>query len=240
MKWHIGCSGFHYRDWRGTFYPDDLPQKKWFEFYTRHFKTIELNVTFYRFPKLKFLQNWFDQSPDDFRFSVKAPKAITHFKQFHDTAEMISSFYDTIDQGLKGKLGPVLFQMPPRFHYEEERLQRMMNSLDNHFMNVVEFRHESWWRPDVFQQLASHQISFCGMSYPGLPDEVVVNSPSIYYRFHGVPDLYRSPYSPAFLQRVIDTIKRSDIPQQGWFYFNNDYDAVGVANAKEMINFTKL
>ena len=112
MDWHIGCSGFHYRDWRGTFYPVKLPQKKWFDYYCEHFKTLELNVTFYRFPQLSFLQNWYQKAPADFRFSVKAPKAITHFKQFHDTARMISDFYETINNGLQEKLGPVLFQMP--------------------------------------------------------------------------------------------------------------------------------
>jgi len=235
MNWHIGCSGFHYRDWKGKFYPEDLPQKKWFDYYCEHFDTIELNVTFYRFPQLSLLQNWYNKSPDHFRFAVKAPKAITHFKQFHDTARMVGDFYETINNGLKEKLGPVLFQMPPKFAYDEERLERILKNLDPSFNNVAEFRNVCWWREDVYKALAEKNITFCGMSYPALPDDVIENTPSVYYRFHGVPNLYRSPYSKEFLKKVVDAVKANPKVKEGWFYFNNDYDAVGVWNAKEML-----
>jgi len=235
MQWYIGCSGFHYNDWKGKFYPEGLPQKKWFDFYCEHFDTLELNVTFYRFPQLSFLQNWYQKSPPGFRFSVKAPRAITHYKKFNDTGDLVTSFYDTINNGLKEKLGPVLFQMPPGFHYDEEKLDRIINSLNLSFTNVLEFRHISWWRENVYNELAEHHIAFCGMSHPTLPDDVIQNTSSVYYRFHGVPDLYRSPYSISFLQKVVDTVKHNPAIKQGWFYFNNDYDAVGVRNAKEMM-----
>lgn len=235
MKWHIGCSGFHYKDWRGKFYPDKLAQKNWFDYYTQFFDTVELNVTFYRFPQLSFLQNWYQKSPEHFRFSVKAPKAITHYKQFHDSARMITDFYETINNGLREKLGPVLFQLPPRLSYDEERLERIMNNLNPSFNNVVEFRHESWWRDDVYKALSEHNITFCGMSHPTLPDNVIINTSSVYYRFHGVPNLYRSPYSKEFLEGVVNTVKSNDQVKTGWFYFNNDYDAVGVKNAEDMI-----
>jgi uncharacterized protein YecE (DUF72 family) len=239
MKWHIGCSGFHYKDWKGKFYPEGLPQKKWFDYYCEHFDTLELNVTFYRFPQISFLQNWYQKSPPHFRFSVKAPKAITHFKQFHDSVDMISSFYDTINNGLKDKLGPVLWQMPPRFNFADDRLDRIIKNLNPLFNNVAEFRNLSWWRSDVYETLAKHHIIFCGMSHPTLPDDVIQNTSSVYYRFHGVPNLYRSPYTTEFLQKVIDSIKHSKNTQEGWFYFNNDYDAVGVQNAMEMITMSK-
>jgi uncharacterized protein YecE (DUF72 family) len=235
MKWHIGCSGFHYKDWRGKFYPEKLAQKNWFDYYTQFFDTVELNVTFYRFPQLSFLQNWYQKSPEHFRFSVKAPKAITHYKQFHDSARMITDFYETINNGLREKLGPVLFQLPPRLSYDEERLERIMNNLNPSFNNVVEFRHESWWRDDVYKALSEHNITFCGMSHPTLPDNVIINTSSVYYRFHGVPNLYRSPYSKEFLEGVVNTVKSNDQVKTGWFYFNNDYDAVGVKNAEDMI-----
>ena len=235
MKWHIGCSGFHYKDWRGKFYPEKLAVKNWFDYYTRFFDTVELNVTFYRFPQLSFLQNWYQKSPEHFRFSVKAPKAITHYKQFHDSARMITDFYETINNGLQEKLGPVLFQLPPRLAYDEERLERIINSLNPSFNNVVEFRHESWWRDDVYKELAERNITFCGMSHPTLPDNVIINTPNVYYRFHGVPDLYRSPYSKEFLQGVVNAVKNNSHAKAGWFYFNNDFDAVGVRNAEDMI-----
>jgi len=236
MQWHIGCSGFHYNDWKIKFYPEGLPQRKWFDYYCEHFSTLELNVTFYRFPQLSFLQNWYAKSPADFRFAVKAPRAITHYKKFNDTGDLISSFYETINNGLQEKLGPVLFQMPPSFDYDEVRLERIIKSLDSTFINVLEFRHSSWWREDVYTALAEHNITFCGQSHPKLPnDEVIENTPNIYYRFHGVPDLYRSSYSTEFLQKVIDSVKSDNPAANGWFYFNNDYDAVGVENGKRMM-----
>jgi uncharacterized protein YecE (DUF72 family) len=236
MNWHIGCSGFHYKDWKGRFYPEDLPQRKWFDYYCEHFKTLELNVTFYRFPQLSFLQTWYSKSPTDFRFAVKAPRAITHYKKFVEAADLISSFYDTINTGLQEKLGPVLFQLPPSYNYTEERLDRIINSLNPTFINVVEMRHASWWNADVYQNLSKHNISFCGMSHPNLPDDVIKNTPVVYYRFHGVPNLYRSPYSMEFLQKVIDAVQHDTNIKEAWFYFNNDFDAVGVKNAKEMIS----
>jgi uncharacterized protein YecE (DUF72 family) len=236
MNWHIGCSGFHYKDWKGRFYPEDLPQRKWFDYYCEHFKTLELNVTFYRFPQLSFLQNWYAKSPADFRFAVKAPRAITHYKKFVEAADLISSFYDTINNGLQEKLGPVLFQLPPSYNYTEERLDGIISSLNPTFKNIVEMRHASWWNADVYQSLRKHNISFSGMSHPNLPDDVIKNTPVIYYRFHGVPNLYRSPYSMEFLQKVIDAVQHDIDIKEAWFYFNNDYDAVGVKNAKEMIS----
>lgn len=236
MDWYIGCSGFHYNDWKIKFYPEGLPQKKWFDYYCEHFSTLELNVTFYRFPQLSFLQNWYNKSLKDFRFAVKAPRAITHYKKFNDTADLISSFYDTINNGLKEKLGPVLFQIPPSFHYDEDKLERIISSLDSSFINVFEPRHVSWWQQHVYDELAKHNITFCGMSHPTLPDDVIINTPNIYYRFHGVPNLYRSSYSTKFLQKVVDAVKADKQAKTGWFYFNNDYDAVGVENAKRMIN----
>ena len=107
---------------------------------------------------------------------------------------MISDFYNTIEEGLKEKLGTVLFQMPPRFDYTEERLEKIINSLDTSFDNVVEFRHNSWWNATVYNELAKNKISFCGMSHPDLPADIIQNTLVLYYRMHGVPNLCQSPY----------------------------------------------
>ncbi len=236
MDWFIGCSGFHYKHWKNVFYPEGLPQTKWFDFYCRHFNTLELNVTFYRFPQLSFLQTWHQKSPDSFRFSVKAPRAITHYKKFNGVTNLISSFYDTINNGLQQKLGPVLFQMPPNFHYDEEKLNRIIKNLDRAFSNVLEFRDASWWRDDVYKILAEHHITFCGMSHPTLPDDIIQNTPVVYYRFHGVPNLYSSAYSIESLEKVVNALKLNPNLKQGWFYFNNDVNVHAIDNAKQMIN----
>lgn len=239
MQWHIGCSGFHYNDWRGKFYPEKLAKSKWFEYYAQYFSTLELNVTFYRFPQLPILQGWHKRSPDNFRFSVKAWRGITHYKKFNDTADFITRFYDTINDGLQEKLGPVLFQLPPRYDYTEERLERIINSLNSSFINVFEPRHVTWWREDVYRELGKHNITFCGMSHPALPDDVIENAPDIYYRFHGVPLLYRSSYSTEFLQKVVNSVKADTSAKAGWFYFNNDYDATAIENGKRMIGLIR-
>ena len=191
LSWKIGCSGFHYKHWKEIFYPRGLAQTKWFEFYCEHFNTVELNTTFYRFPKLSSLEIWYKRSPEDFLFAVKAHRLITHFKQFQKTDQVIGDFYSLIAEGLKEKLGCVLFQLPPRSVYTEERLDRIINSLDPAFKNVLEFRHVSWWAPEVYKKLSKHKITFCGMSHLELPQDVIQNSPLFYYRFHGVPELYR-------------------------------------------------
>ena len=92
MEWQIGCSGFHYKDWKGIFYPDKMPQRQWFEYYSSRFHTLELNVTFYRFPQLPFLENWYAKSPDHFSFAVKVPRLITHYKQFKDSQSLLTDF----------------------------------------------------------------------------------------------------------------------------------------------------
>ncbi|MCB2379263.1 DUF72 domain-containing protein [Hymenobacter sp. BT635] len=233
-SWFIGCSGFHYRHWRGSFYPEKLPQRRWFEFYSQHFNTLELNVTFYRFPQLSFVENWYSISPAGFVFSVKAPRLITHYKQFHDCAQLLADFYGTMQEGLREKLGPVLFQLPPRLAYSQERLQRIVESLDPAFANVLEFRHPSWWEGPVFQELARRNISFCGQSHPALPTDVIANAPVLYYRLHGVPELYKSPYSEPELVQLAERIKQESGVKQAYIYFNNDIDTSAIRNAQQL------
>jgi uncharacterized protein YecE (DUF72 family) len=235
MKWHIGCSGFHYRHWRGAFYPEGLAQKNWFSYYAGQFATLELNVTFYRFPKLSVLQTWYDQTPEGFRFSVKAPKAITHFKQFHGTVDMLADFYGTIREGLADKLGPVLFQFPPRFHYVPERLERVLGQLDTGFNNVLEFRHPGWWQEEVYAILRQNGVAFCGMSHPGLPAEPVATGPVVYYRFHGVPQLYRSAYSKKELTAIAEKISAAPGVREAWCYFNNDAAVAAIPDAQTLM-----
>ena len=237
-KFHIGCSGFHYKHWRGGFYPQKLAQSKWFDFYCQHFLSLELNVTFYRFPQLSFLQNWYKKSPPEFRFAVKAPRIITHYKQFHATEDLIREFYDVIQNGLQEKLGCVLFQLPPRIGYSVERLDRIIASIDTNFKNTIEFRHVTWWREDVYQQLAKKKISFCGQSHPLLPQDIIQNTSFLYYRFHGIPELYKSPYEAAILRKAADEINASGKTKEAFIYFNNDIEVSAIANAREMINYT--
>src|SRR5947209_8744452 len=151
MKWYIGCSGFHYKEWKEIFYPKGLPQSKWFLHYAQHFHTLEINNTFYRFPELKLFENWYHKSPEHFHFSVKVPRIITHFRQFNNTEQMLEEFYAMAKDGLKEKLGNILFQFPPQTQYSPALLDKIIRQTSLFFSNVIEFRHISWWRKDVFK-----------------------------------------------------------------------------------------
>ncbi|PJJ58627.1 DUF72 domain-containing protein [Hymenobacter chitinivorans] len=237
--WFIGCSGFHYRHWRGTFYPEKLPQRRWFEFYAQYFNTLELNVTFYRFPQLAFVENWYQISPPEFVFATKAPRLITHYKQFHDCAQLLADFYGTMQEGLREKLGPVLFQLPPRTVYTEERLLRLVESLDPAFTNVVEFRHPSWWHERVFQELSRRNVTFVGQSHPALPTDVIANTSTLYYRLHGIPELYKSPYSEAELHQLAHQIQQEPGVERAFVYFNNDIDASAIRNGQQLRDYCR-
>lgn len=230
--WYIGCSGFSYKEWKGHFYPKELPQREWFSFYTKTFNALELNNTFYRFPQVGTLQNWYQKAPNGFRFVVKAPRDITHYKKFEDSADLLNKFYDTVKEGLLEKLGAVLFQLPPSFDYSEARLQNIIQQLNPAFVNVIEFRNASWWRPDVIDLLRGAGITFCAVSFPGLDDQVVVNTPHPYYRFHGVPKLYKSSYSDEFLEGVVAAIKDESPVKEAYLFFNNTMTGAAIANAQ--------
>jgi uncharacterized protein YecE (DUF72 family) len=232
--WWVGCSGFYYKHWKEKFYPKGLPQRKWFEFYCEYFNTVELNVTFYRYPKIEALLGWYARSPADFRFTVKAPRLITHYKKFHNARRETNDFYELVGKGLGDKLGCVLFQMPPNMVYSEATLENILATLDPGFNNVIEFREEGWWNPAVFKSLRENKITFCGISYPGLPEAVVRSVPVVYYRFHGVPDLYASAYSTQTLKQIADGIGRFRGVAEVYAYFNNDIHAEAIRNAREL------
>lgn len=233
MDWHIGCSGFHYKDWRERFYPKGLAQKNWFEYYCQHFSTIELNVTHYKFPEIKSLSNWYQKSPQDFSFAIKMFKGITHFKKLNECKPMVDEFYHIVHEGLREKAACILFQFPPSFHYNEKNISRILNNVNPFFNNVVEFRHNSWWNEKVYDVFSKNKIIFCGMSHPSLPDVVIKTQAIIYYRFHGVPQLYASLYSMADLKEVVTNIKSIN-PSGVFAYFNNDIKAAAIRNAVEM------
>jgi uncharacterized protein YecE (DUF72 family) len=233
-KWWSGGSGFYYKPWRGRFYPEDLSVKKWFEYYCQFFNTVELNVTFYRFPLLSSLNSWRERSPEDFKFTVKANRLITHYKKFKDVKRETNDFYQLVEKGLKEKLGSVLFQLHPRYPFSDENLDRILSVVDPAFTNVIEFRDASWWRSDVYKALKENNITFCSISYPGLPDDVHKTAPAMYYRFHGVPDLYRSSYSTEKMREIVEDIKSFRGVDDVYIYFNNDIDVTAVRNAGEI------
>jgi uncharacterized protein YecE (DUF72 family) len=239
VQWKIGCSGYQYAEWKGLFYPEGLAKSKWFDYYCQQFNTVELNTTFYRFPRVEFLRSWYDRSPAQFTFSVKAPRLITHFKRLKDAQKYIADFYNNVQEGLREKTGGVLFQFPSNFVYEKDHLDRIISLLNPAFTNVVEFRHASWWHEDVFARLRHHRIIFCGMSHPLLPQEVIQTTEKIYYRMHGIPHLYVSRYDLQTLGQVAHVVQQEDATE-AYVYFNNTAEGAAIVNARELQDVCEL
>ena len=230
---YTGCSGFSYKEWKNRFYPEKLAATKWLAYYASVFNTVEINMTFYRKPSLQLFQRWYDIVPGDFSFSVKAPRLITHYRKFVNVKAELDEFYSFVSEGLREKAGCILFQLPPSYSFTAERLQHIIDSLSGGFINVVEFRHVSWWNSEVTEACKTAGIVFCGISHPILPDTLIKTAPVIYYRFHGTPDLYHSSYSDAFMQKIAAEIREyRAVTEMVYLYFNNTASVAAVDNAK--------
>ncbi|MBF4515476.1 DUF72 domain-containing protein [Flavobacterium sp. ANB] len=225
----IGCSSYNNRFWKGIFYPENVPTSKWFDYYCQHFDTYEMNGTFYKAPTIRVMENWYNKVPNHFVFSVKAPKEITHIKKFIDCENQLSEFYGVSKMGLKEKLGPILFQFPPSYDFTTERLHNIINNLDKSFQNVIEFRHKSWWNQDVWNAFLQNNITFCSVSYPGLPEDILTEFPIVYIRLHGNRKLFYSSYS----SEELESIKKKIANKSGFIYFNNTASEAGILNALE-------
>lgn len=224
----IGCSAFDNWQWKGIFYPEDLPRAEYFAYYCQYFSTFEINATFYKFPSAKTLSKWYRESPADFVFSVKAPKDITHVAKFENCEALIPKFY-TACEALKEKLGCVLFQFPASFRFDAGKLELIVKTLDQNYKNVVEFRHESWWNEQVFEVLRQAGITFCNVSYPGLPESFPPGNLR-YIRLHGEPDLFYSEYSQQYLRDLHKSIIDANAGQT-YIYLNNTASPAGIKNA---------
>jgi uncharacterized protein YecE (DUF72 family) len=230
---HIGCSGYNYREWKGLFYPEGLPQSKWLEFYCQQYNTVEINASFYKVPTVKSLTTWYKKTPENFRFSLKANKLITHYKKFVETQTLITDFYDIASEGLKDKLDCILFQLPPSLTYTRQVLDRMVDQFNPAFKNVLEFRHASWWNEEVYSRLKEHELIFCITSYPGLPEEFIQTAGTVYMRLHGNTELYKSNYSDKELKSFRDAMDVSTV-KDSFIYFDNTWGGNAIKNAKTM------
>lgn len=237
MEIYIGCSGWSYEHWTNKFYPSDLGRREWLKFYTQYFKTVEVNMTFYRFPFPNMLKSWYTKTPENFKFTFKANRIITHERKFRGASDLVSKFLNLLDL-LKDKAGCILWQLPPSMHFSEENLETLTDFLANPELgerkNVIEFRHKSWWDEETYTLLKKHKAIFCILSSPSLPDDFVVTSDIIYIRFHGVKDWYRYDYPPEELEEWADKIKETKC-KEIYCYFNNDFEAYAPKNALQLM-----
>ncbi|HZV70814.1 MAG TPA: DUF72 domain-containing protein [Saprospiraceae bacterium] len=233
-RFWIGCSGFYNRHWKEVFYPDHVRQKDWFRYYCEHLNTLEINTTFYKFPTIKSLEKWYNDSPLNFRFSVKAPRLITHFKKMNECEILLEDFYNACLLGLQEKMGCFLFQFPPSYTYSPERLQSITGQLRQGLRNVVEFRHASWWDEHVLKVLEKYNIIFCMPDHPLMPEIFLDDIPFSYIRLHGNPVLFYSNYEKAFLESLKEGLYKNTESEDIYIYFNNTAGTAGILNALEL------
>ncbi len=233
-EYYLGCSGFYYNHWKDLFYPEKLAKTEWLPYYAEHFNTLEVNSSFYRYPSESTMESWYKKTPENFRFTLKANRVITHIRKFHNTEQYIANFYK-LAHLLSQKLLCVLFQLPPFLHKNLELLQKIASQVDQKVINVVEFRHESWWDSEIYRFMEKRGLVFCSVSAMELPEMLVKTAPTVYVRFHGKDGWYQGNYPDEELKAWANKIKRQNI-QSVFCYFNNDVNANAVKNCLTLKN----
>ena len=237
LPYYIGTSGWHYEHWRNRFYPEQLTKAKWLEFYATHFATVELNNSFYHLPSETAFANWRDSSPANFIFAVKVSRFITHIKRLKNTEEAVDKFI-TGAKILVQKLGPLLYQLPPNMHRNDDLLESFLSTLPQGMKHVFEFRHQSWLEEKVFDILHKYNMGLCVFDMPSISCPLTATADFAYVRFHGSTGLYFSCYSD---EELADWAKRlADLASNLkalYIYFNNDAEAFAVRNALTLGNY---
>jgi uncharacterized protein YecE (DUF72 family) len=220
----IGCSGWVYPHWRGIFYPEGLAVRGRFGFYAEHFDTVEINNSFYRLPKPETFDAWRMQAPPGFTYEVKANRFLTQAKKLKDCEEPLARMMVPVRR-LEATLGPILFQLPPRFRLNLDRLERFLDLVPKDVTNVFEFRDKSWYVDEVFALLDRYGASFCTHDMIGLEAPRVATGAAAYVRFHGGEGKYWGRYADQRLLEWGDWILDQARQQRTvWVYFNNDVD----------------
>ena len=230
----LGTSGYSYKDWRGVFYPKGLRESQWLEHYAGFFDTVELNVTFYRLPKESAFLSWVKRTPGNFKFSVKGSRFITHVKRLKDPRQPLKLFFSRVKL-LKGKLGPVLWQLPPSFKADSKRLVNFLKCLKRYkgVRHVFEFRNETWYSTEVLDMLKGEGMALCSADWPSFAKDVNVTADFIYFRRHGQgAKLYGGCYTNRQLKKDAGIIKKHLKEKRDvYIYFNNDAHGYAVKNA---------
>lgn len=231
MRIRIGCSGWQYRHWRGNFYPEDLPQTRWLEHYAGVFDTVEINNSFYRLAEEATFARWAARVPARFTFAVKASRFLTHMKKLKDPEEPVERFFSRA-RALGRHLGPVLYQLPPGFKLDKQRLEHFLHVLPRGVRHVVEFRDPTWYVDDVYALLRRHGAALCLHDMPGsAPDRARVGR-FVYVRFHGARGRCDGSYPDDRLERWAAWLDAQVAAgAEAYAYFNNDIGGHAPRNA---------
>jgi uncharacterized protein YecE (DUF72 family) len=232
----IGTSGWTYDGWRGPFYPKEVAKKRWLEWYGQQFRTTEVNGSFYRTPSLDAVRGWREQTPDEFVFSWKASKFITHWKRLSKNCVNSIELMETRLKALGPKAGPVLFQLPARFKADRERLASFLKLLSKRYKYAFEFRDESWYEDKLLNVLRDRDVALCISDHEDAPSPWEVTAGHVYIRGHGPTGQYKDRYTPQALGKRAATIKkwkrrRLDV----YCYFDNDQKSAAPKDARKLV-----
>jgi uncharacterized protein YecE (DUF72 family) len=231
---HVGTAGWNYKHWLGRFYPDRLPANEMLEFYSQHFDTVELNNSFYHLPSIKSFRTWRKTVPNDFCFAVKGSRFITHMKKLKAPKTSTRKFFERAKH-LEDKLGPILFQLPPHWGVNLQRLATFLERLPKEFRYAFEFREHSWFADEVYELLKQHHAALCIYHMSGYNSPAEITADFVYVRFHGAASTYGGSYTTSQLNtwaRRIDAWREKS--KDVFVYFNNDPEGYAVKNAQRL------
>ena len=231
----VGCSGWNYAHWRERVYPKGVPARRWLEYYATLFDTVEVNSTFYRLPRRNAVAAWVQETPDDFLFSVKSSRYLTHLKRLTDLGTGVERFYERIEPLVESpKLGPVLWQLPGNFRRDDSRLGAALEALPRG-RHCFEFRHPSWFCPEVYELLRRSGTALVIGDTPRRPFQAhELTADWTFVRFHHGHRGRNGNYSDRELDEWAQTIRRWRRSVEVFAYFNNDWNAYAVENAKRL------
>jgi uncharacterized protein YecE (DUF72 family) len=234
----IGCSGWNYAHWRnGVFYPPRLASRDWLAFYACDFDTVEVNSTFYRLPRTSAVARWVEETPDDFVFAVKVSRYVTHVKRLADVPEHLSLLYERIEPLLRSpKLGPFLWQLPPTFRCDLDRLATALGHLKDGRRHAFEFRHASWFRQETYNLLREHGCALVIADRPEVHGFQAheLTADFTYVRFHAGSRGRNGNYSQTELREWGERLVRWASEADVYAYFNNDWEGFAVQNARDL------
>lgn len=234
-KVFIGTSGWHYKHWLGLFYPEKFPANRMLDFYARHFDTVELNNSFYHLPLPSSFDRWRQSTPRKFVFAVKGSRFTTHMKKLKDPESSTEKFFHAVEH-LEQKLGPILFQLPPRWKINLERLEEFLTALPGEHQYAFEFRDESWLVQESFDVLRRFNAAFCIHDLANIRTPLEITSDFTYIRFHGPGEAkYQGSYSKKELREWANRVNDWRRSLEGvYIYFNNDVGGHAVWNAQTL------
>ncbi|MFW5761611.1 MAG: DUF72 domain-containing protein [Cyclobacteriaceae bacterium] len=234
-KIYIGTSGWHYKHWLGTFYPDDMKSKDFIHFYKERLDTVEINNSFYRLPAEDTFASWKDKVPESFIFAVKGSRYITHIKRLKSPIKDSLDLFLQRSMALNGKLGPILFQLPPSMKFNQERLASFLPELPDNLRFTIEFRNPEWYNNETRELLKQYNIAFCWYELAFHQSPAWVTSDFIYVRLHGPDDKYQGSYEDYKLEEWAHKLKKySDEGIDVYCYFDNDQFGYAPHNAMQL------